>query len=73
MTERQFNLLIEKIDLLIKINSAGFIQNLNFNEQVQILSNLGLSPKEIGDITGRTPNNVSVTLNYIKKKIKGKK
>ena len=40
---------------------------ISLKEQVQILSNLGLRPKDIADILGRTPGHVSKELAGIRK------
>jgi DNA-binding NarL/FixJ family response regulator len=37
-------------------------------EQIEILSRTGFQPKEIADLLGTTPNNVSVTLSDIRRK-----
>lgn len=39
-------------------------------EQIEILSRTGFQPKDIADLLGTTPNNVSVTLSDIRKKKK---
>jgi DNA-binding NarL/FixJ family response regulator len=37
-------------------------------DQIAILSRTGFQPKDIADLLGTTPNNVSVTLSDIRKK-----
>jgi DNA-directed RNA polymerase specialized sigma24 family protein len=63
----------EKMDILIKLTAANVIQNKDFKEQVRLLSSVGLQPKEIADILGKTPNNVRVTLSFIRKEKNKKK
>jgi hypothetical protein len=60
----------EKLDLLIKLSFAKFLEDKDFNEQVRTLNQVGVPPKTIAELTGKTANNVSVTLNKIKKKNK---
>ncbi|MDO8740354.1 MAG: hypothetical protein Q7J54_02130 [Candidatus Woesearchaeota archaeon] len=59
--------IIEKLNLLVKLSAANLATGKDFKEQVRLLSSVGLSPKDIADVLGKTPNNVSVTLNYLKK------
>ncbi len=59
--------IIEKLDLLVKLSAANLASGKDFKEQVRLLSSVGLLPKDIADVLGRTANNVSVTLNYLKK------
>lgn len=66
-------IMIDKVDILIKLTAANVIQNKDFKEQVRLLSSVGLQPKEIADILGKTPNNVRVTLNMIRKEKNKKK
>ena len=61
------NRIVEKLNILVKLNAANVIQGKDFKEQVRLLSSVGLQPKEIGDILGKTANNVRVTLSYIRK------
>jgi len=63
--------IIKKIDILIKFSALNIIYGKDFREQVKILAKVGLTPKEIADLTGKTANNISVTLNKIKRS-KGK-
>lgn len=62
--------IVERLNVLIKLTAAGIIQNKNFTEQVELLTTVGLQPKEIADILNKTSNHVSVTINSIKKKKK---
>lgn len=66
-------IMIDKVDILIKLTAANVIQNKDFKEQVRLLSSVGLQPKEIADILGKTPNNVRVTLAMIRKEKNKKK
>lgn len=62
--------ILEKLDLLVKLTAANVVDKKDFQEQVRLLSSVGLSPKEIGNILGKSANHVSVTLNYLKKRKK---
>lgn len=60
-------IIIDRLDILIKLTAANVIQGKDFKEQVRLLSSVGLQPKEIADILGKTPNNVRVTLSMLRK------
>ncbi|MBU0529148.1 hypothetical protein KKF86_05250 [bacterium] len=67
MTNEQFSTLESKLDIIFKLLAYQSIEGREFREQVIFLNNLGLQPKEIAELTGKTPNNISVTLNSIRK------
>lgn len=67
MNNKQHEELMQKLDILIKVNTAILAEGKEFKEQVQLLNDLGLGPKEISGVTGKTANNISVTLNRLKK------
>lgn len=60
------DLVIKKLDTLIKVNLISVIENKSFKEQVALMSSVGFTPKEIGEFLNKTSNHVSVTLNEIK-------
>ncbi len=59
--------LAKKMDILIKLTAIGALRDKNFREQVRILDSIGLKPSEIGELLGKTANNVRVTLYDIRK------
>lgn len=65
MTDNK-DLVIKKLDTLIKINLINTIEGKSLKEQVILMSSIGLTPKEIGELLNKTPNHISVTLNEIK-------
>jgi len=66
-------LMINKLDILIKLTAVNVVQNKDFKEQVRLLSSIGLQPKEIADILGKTSNNVRVTLSILRREKKKRK
>ena len=72
MSEKQFQILIEKIDALIKITALNVLKDRSKTEQIKILADLGLGRQEIASMVGTTPLTVSVTLSQMKKKLKAK-
>lgn len=59
--------IIEKLNVLVKLNALNLLKDKEFREQVRILSEIGLQPKGIAELLGKTPNNVRVTLSLIRK------
>ena len=72
MNDKQFELINDKLDKLVKLFGIQVLDGKDVTEQIRMLSNVGLQPKEIAEITGKTSNQVSVTLNKLKNKKKGK-
>jgi len=60
----------EQLDILIKLSVVKIVEDKEFREQVKILKQVGFSPKKIAELTGKTANNVSVTLNSLNRKTK---
>jgi len=60
----------EEINIIKRLLAAIAIKDKNFKEQVKLLSDAGLSPSEISDITGKSSNFVNVTKHGLKKKSK---
>lgn len=59
--------ILERLNMLVKLSALNFIRDKDFREQVIILSEIGIQPKDIAEILGKTPNNVRVTLSLIRK------
>jgi len=57
----------KKLDILIKLSAIEAVRGREFREQVMILNQVGFQPKDIADLLNKSPNNISVTLNYIRK------
>ncbi len=59
--------LLEKIDVLVRLSALNIIKDKEYTGQVELLSSVGLQPKEIAELLGKTPNSVRVTLSRLKK------
>lgn len=68
MNDKQFDVLIEKLDILIKLTAMNILKDKNKTEQVGILSSLGFRPKEIALIVGTTLGTVKSLRKRLKKK-----
>lgn len=62
-----------KLDILVRLTGAMLTEGKSGTEQIKLLAQSGLRPKDIAGITGKTANNVRVTLNYIRSLKKKKK
>lgn len=69
MSDRQFQRLLDKLDALIKLAAINVLGNKNLTEQVEILLEIGLQPKEIATIL-RTDSN---TVRALKSRLKRRK
>lgn len=59
--------IIEKLNILVKLNAFNLIKGKEVKEQIMVLSEVGYQPKEIAKLLRITPNNVRVRLFMIKK------
>lgn len=73
MIDENDRMIIDRLDILIKLTAANVIRDKSLKDQVSLLSSVGLQPKEIADILGKTSNNIRVTLSMINKERKSKK
>lgn len=67
MNDDQFEKLLEKMDILIKLTAMNTYGDRNLKEKVQMLSGLGLKPIEIAHVLGKSKNYVYVTLSNLRK------
>ena len=70
MTEKQFQEFIKKFDRHTRLVAIALLADKKQQDQITLLSQAGLQPKEIAELLGTTPNTVRVTLST---KIKNKK
>lgn len=57
----------EKMDTLIKLVACGLVADKSQREQIEMLSRIGLPPKEVAGLIGTTSNTVSVILAGLRK------
>ena len=58
----------EKLDILIKLQAAALTASIESSkDKILFLNKVGLRPKLIAEIIGKTPNHVSVTLSQERK------
>ena len=60
--------LFDKLDKITRLLAAIAVQGRNLREQVKILSDLGLQPAEIANITAKNANLIRVTKAGLKSK-----
>ena len=73
MDEKQFPVLMEKLDTLIRLLSLNVVSGKPPREQMKILAMAKFSHKEIADMVGTTADSVKVTLYQMRKEARGKK
>jgi DNA-binding CsgD family transcriptional regulator len=67
MDDKQFSIIVSKIDAIIKLQAIALTQGKTLKEQVSLLSSINFQPKQIADILGKTPNHISVILSDLRK------
>lgn len=68
INNKQFKELSKKLDTLIKLTAINALRDKNLTDQVEILSVIGLQPKEIAIILGTDPSTVSTLKSRLKKR-----
>jgi len=68
MTESQYHEILNKLNIISKLLASQVIRDKEYRDQVYLLDSVGLKPKDIAALTGKTANNVNVTLHLIRKK-----
>jgi len=68
ISEEQFERLANQNEIMIKLLAAIAIEGKNLNQQVRLLSDVGLTPAQIADILGKSSNLIRVTKSGLKKK-----
>ncbi len=63
----------DKLDSLLRLVAVAVIQGKNQTEQIRLLSQAGLQPKEIAELVGTSSNNVRVRLVELRKRSKIRK
>lgn len=60
--------ILEKLDILVKLTLLNIVKDKDLKEQVRLLSSVGLRPKEIASLLGKSANNIRATLSQIRKR-----
>ena len=69
MTKKDFEeQVIKRLDAMIALMLEPKAKDLAIKEKVEMLYNIGLDYNQIASILNRTPNNVAVIINSLKKK-----
>ncbi len=64
----EIDAVVEELRKVKRLLSVLVTRGLKQRDQIEALSRVGFSPKEIAGLIGTTPNTVSVTLAQIRKK-----
>lgn len=57
----------QKIDILIRLSAISVVYGKKQKDQIRLLSIAGMSPSEIANFVGTTPNTVNVALSAFRK------
>ena len=57
----------QKLDILIKLTAINAVGNQPLREQIRRLDLIGLAPKDIAAILGKSSNHIRVELTYLRK------
>jgi len=69
MNEKQFNEVMAKMDLIIRLLTLNIVKDMKTQtNKILFLSSLGFQPKEIAKLLGTTRNTVNVALSRSRKK-----
>ena len=68
MNDEQFRNLLERLDTLIKLVAMNALKGKNLTEQVEILLEIDLQPREIATILRTDPNTVRALKSRVKKR-----
>ena len=60
-------LVLAKLDHLLRVLTASVTKEMKQNEQIALLDRLGFQPKEIAGLLGTTGNTVNVALSNLRK------
>ena len=67
MNADRFDLLLNKIDILIKLTAHSVLKDEQQRDSIVFLTKVGIQPKDIAEILNTTSNTVSVTLSRLRK------
>jgi len=77
MAKSTEQLMLEKMDQLLRVMTISVTQGLKQREQIALLNRAGFQPKDMASVLATTPNTVNVALTGLRKakgdKAKGRK
>lgn len=60
-------LVLVKLDNLLRVVTIGVTKEMRQNDRIALLNRVGFQPKEIADLLGTTGNTVNVALSNLRK------
>ncbi len=67
MAKSTEELVLEKLDRLLRILTVDVTKGMKQNQQIALLDRAGFEPREIADLLGTTRNTVNVALTNLRK------
>jgi len=72
MEQKQFEILVQRLDAILKLLALGLPEDLTSQEKIVKLSETGLKGTEIAQILGTSPGYVAVALDRARKRSRPK-
>ena len=72
MTDKEYEILAKKLDIMTRLLAFNIIKDKPINEQIDILTKAGLKASDIALILNKTENQIYVTQTILKKKRQSK-
>lgn len=67
MDEENLKSIDTKMSLMLKLLALNIVSGKQVNEQISLLHNAGITPKDIAEILGKTQQHVNTTLYKMRK------
>ena len=68
MSDKLLESIDKQLTIISRLLAQSIVKGRPLNEQMELLSNAGMTPTEIASTLNRTPNHVRVQLHHKKKK-----
>jgi DNA-binding CsgD family transcriptional regulator len=72
MPQTTDELILTRLDQILRVLAVSAVKGLKQREQIAVLSQAGLQPKDIAELLGTTSNTVRVALVALRKATKGR-
>lgn len=70
MAHQQFDILLRKLDLIVRLLALSRVAGKKQSDQVVLLSEVGFEPKEIAQVLGKDSHSVRAVLSSARRKSK---
>jgi len=67
LNDEQFAAITTRLDAITRLLAMSTIEGKQLKQQVSLLSSIGMQPREIADVLGKTSNHIRVLLHELRK------